>query len=174
MNENNDELEKEIEQLFCDAWENSPTISGLEDLGEHIAKSILSLSDKELTADQNVFLGEVQFIDEKSNDPRKGKGSLGLHLITASSCPVNELLKNYKPKIADESFIAVMTDNGQGQLTFISFGNGTTITTLLERGDDEVAVTDEQHTREMLAKYPDLNTDKLAELLDRVIEIAKQ
>jgi len=175
MNEDEKNIQEEIESVFNDAWKEAPTIGGLSDLGEHIARSILEISDKTETADQNIFLGEIIFLEQDTEDGTRGKGTLGIHLMTASKCPVNDLLKNYTPNIKDEEFIAVMSDNGEAQLTFIAFGNGTNITTLLDRNDDEIGITGLEQTRQMLKNSNEsLISNKLSEILDRVIEIASK
>ena len=52
---------------------------------------------------------------------------------------------------------------------------GTNITTLLDRNDDEIGITGLEQTRQMLKNSNEsLISNKLSEILDRVIEIASK
>jgi len=169
---NNDEqLKKDIDNIFNEAWNEAPRIGGLNDLGEHIARAIKQVSADNRSNYQNLIAGKITLFDE-TDDQESSKGALELQIITASSSPIHEMLEHYKPKLKENEFIAVMTDNNNGQLTLIAFANGCNLTTLTTDDDDEIGVSDYEHTAKMFREAGD--TETLLRIFDRLIEIAKQ
>ena len=170
--ENDDELQNSIDNIFNDAWKTAPRISGLNDLGEHIARAIKEVSAEHIGNYQNLIVGRITLFDE-NDDQETGKGALELQIITASITPIHEMIENYAPRLKIDEFVAVMTDNKEGQLTLIAFANGCRLTTLTNNGDDEIGVSDYDHTKKMFDKAG-AETCKLMRIYDRLIEIASQ
>ena len=169
---NDDELKNSIDNIFNDAWKTAPRIGGLNDLGEHIARAIKEVSAEHIGNYQNLIVGRISIFDE-NDDQETGKGALELQIITASISPIHDMLENYKPKLEIDEFIAVMTDNNEGQLTLIAFANGCNLTTLTTNGDDEIGVSDYDHTKKMFNEAG-AKTCRLMRIYDRLIEIASQ
>lgn len=169
---NDDQLKKDIDSVFNDAWKGAPKISGLNDLGEHIARAIKQISAENRGNYQNLIVGRITLFDE-NDDQETGKGALELQIITASITPIHEMIENYTPRLKIDEFVAVMTDNDEGQLTLIAFANGCNLTTLTTNDDDEIGVSDYDHTKKMFIKAGD-QTSRLMRIYDRLIEIAKQ
>jgi hypothetical protein len=169
---NDDELKNSINNIFDDAWKTAPRIGGLNDLGEHIARAIKEISAENIGNYQNLIVGKISIFDE-NDDQETGKGALELQIITASISPIHDMLENYKPKLGIDEFVAVMTDNNEGQLTLIAFANGCRLTTLTTNNDDEIGVSDYDHTKKMFANAG-ASTNRLMRIYDRLIEIASQ
>jgi len=165
------EMKKHIDSIFDDAWKSAPRIGGLNDLGEHIARAIKEVSAEHIGNYQNLIVGRITLFDE-NDDQETGKGALELQIVTASISPIHEMLEHYKPKLKIDEFIAVMT-NGEGQLTLIAFANGCNLTTLTTNDDDEIGVSDYEHTKKMFANAG-AETCRLMRIYDRLIEIATQ
>ena len=169
---NDDELKNSINNIFDDAWKTAPRIGGLNDLGEHIARAIKEISAENRGNYQNLIVGRITLFDE-NDDQETGKGALELQIITASITPIHEMIENYAPRLKIDEFVAVMTDNNEGQLTLIAFANGCNLTTLTTNDDDEIGVSDYDHTKKMFIEAGD-QTSRLMRIYDRLIEIAKQ
>lgn len=167
--DNDDQLRKDIENVFTEAWQKAPKIGGLNDLGEHIARAIKDITHKNRGNYQNLIRGAITIFDE-TDEQEANKGALELEIMTASSSPINKMLEHYKPKLRANEFIAVMTDNDHGQLTLIAFANGCKLTTLTTDDDDIIGVSDYEHTEKMFRESGD--TETLLRIFDRLIEIA--
>jgi len=170
---NEEHIEKEIESIFDDAWKEAPTIAGLNDLGEHIAKAIKDVSDHTKSNYQNLIKGKISIFEDADNDQERGKGALELQIITSSSSPIHEMLEDYSPTLEEDQFLAVMTQNSEGQLTLIAFANGVNLTTLTSEDDEEIGVSDYDHTIKMF-KDAGAESAPLVRIFDRLIEIAQR
>jgi len=168
---NDDQLKKDINNIFEEAWQEAPRIGGLNDLGEHIARAIKQVSAENRSNYQNLIAGKITIFDE-TDEQETNKGALELQIMIASSSPIHEMLENYKPKLKENEFIAVMTDNDHGQLTLIAFANGCNLTTLTTDDDEIIGVSDYEHTKKMFTEAGD--TETLLRIFDRLIEIAQQ
>ena len=167
-----DQLKKDIESVFDDAWKEAPKVGNLNDLGEHIARAIKQASANNIGNYQTLIVGKITLFDE-NDEVETGKGALELQIITASITPIHNMIENYSPNLKIDEFVAVMTDNNEGQLTLIAFANGCNLTTLTTNDDDEIGISDYDHTKKMFTEAGD-QMSVLMRIYDRLIEIAKQ